>query len=48
MKTCTHGDCEKQNSFMKKIHFESPILALCDKAANLLGKASRDTYNQGG
>ena len=32
---------------MYKIHFESPIFALCDKVAKL-GKASWDAYNQGG
>ena len=32
---------------MQKIHYESPILALCDLAAKL-GTATRDTYNQGG
>jgi hypothetical protein len=31
----------------KKIHFESPILALRDKAEKV-GKASRDAYNRGG
>ena len=36
-----YGDYEKQNSFLKKIQFESPIFALCSKA-------SWDTYNQGG
>ena len=31
----------------RKIHFESPILSLCDKAAKQ-GKAFRDAYNRGG
>ena len=31
----------------QKIHFESPIFALRDKAAKV-GKASRDAYNRGG
>ena len=40
---CVHkyGDYEKQNSFLKKIQFESPIFALCSKA-------SWDTYNHSG
>ena len=29
-----------------KIHFESPIFAVCDKLAKL-GKASQDAYNPG-
>ena len=31
----------------KKIHFESPIFALRDKAVKV-GKASRDAYNRAG
>jgi hypothetical protein len=31
----------------EKIHFESPISALCDEVAKL-GKASLDAYNRGG
>jgi hypothetical protein len=31
----------------KKIHFESPIFALCAKLAKL-GQASQDSYNPGG
>ena len=32
---------------VEEIHFENPILALCDEVAKL-GKASTDAYNPGG
>jgi hypothetical protein len=35
-----------KSSSSMKIHFESPILALCDELAKL-GKASQDAYNPG-
>ena len=38
--------CAPKISSIKKIHFESPILALCDELAKL-GKASQDAYNPG-
>ena len=39
---------QKDSKFVltKKIHFESPILALCDELAKL-GKASQDAYDPG-
>ena len=38
---------EKNLKDSDDFHFESPILALRDKAAKL-GKESQDAYNQGG